>query len=462
VTPPLTIAAARAALDTGRICARDLLQQSIDRFATWESHVHAFVTPTLEAARHEADAVDVDMAAGRHRGPLHGIPIAIKDIIDAQGVRTTCHSWLRQAHVPSQDATVVARLKQGGAVLLGKLATHEFAFGGPSFDLPFPPARNPWDVSRFTGGSSSGAGAAVAAGVALGALGTDTGGSIRQPAALCGVAGLKPTYGLVSRAGVFPLAWSLDHVGPLAWTAEDCALILNVVAGHDRSDATSHAASVSDFTAQLGRNLRGLRLGVPRAWFLGSVTTEVADATEAALRRFAELGAQVVDVPVAPLADWHASLAIILLAEAFAVHAKDLRTHPSRYGARFRDRVMLGAFLSARDYLDAQRSRLVLTAGLNATLRDVDALVFPAAPGPATRLEANPKWGIVDSAFITGPGNLAGLPSLSVCAGYSAEGLPLGLQIMGRSFDDAGVLALGDAYERATDWRARRPRLALA
>ncbi len=201
---------------------------------------------------------------------------------------------------------------------------------------------------------------------------------------------------------------------------------------------------------------------MPRAWFLGSVATEVTAATEVALRRFAVLGAQIVDVSVAPLTDWHASLAIILLAEAFAVHAEDLRTHPWTYGARFRDRVMLGAFLSARDYLDAQRSRLALTAGLNATLRDVDALVFPSAPGPAVRLEANPKWGIVDSAFITGPGNLAGLPSLSVCAGYSTEGLPLGLQIMGRRFDDAGVLAIGHGYEQATDWRARRPQLALA
>src|SRR5215470_7772315 len=260
----LTIAEAARLIEAGELSPVDLVDSRLDRIARLDTRLHSFIRVLADDAGREARAAAAEIAAGRYRGPLHGIPIGLKDIYETAGVATTGHSKVMQDHVPQKDAFSVQRLREAGAIVVGKLATHEFAFGGPSFDLPWPPARNPWDLRRFTGGSSSGTGAAVAAGLVLGGTGSDTGGSIRGPAAYCGLAGIKPTYGLVSRMGILPLAFSLDHAGPLAWNAEDCAILLQAMAGHDPSDPASVDRRVPDYRAALRADLRGIRIGIAR------------------------------------------------------------------------------------------------------------------------------------------------------------------------------------------------------
>ncbi len=364
--------------------------------------------------------------------------------------------------MPERDGTVVRLLRAAGTVLMGKLATHEFAFGGPSFDLPWPPARNPWDPAHFTSGSSSGTAAATAAGMILGGTGSDTGGSIRGPSALCGLAGLKPTYGLCSRAGVLPLTYSMDHTGPMAWTVEDCALLLQAMAGHDPADPASAPARHANYPAALGRGAGGLRIGVVRDWF----TTEhpVSPATRAALDQaedtFRHLGAEVRDVTLPPLADYNACGFIILVTEAYAAHEPWMRTRFQDYGELLRDRMALGALVSGPDYLQAVRRRRELCAETAAAMRGLDLLLTASAFGEAPEIDQVPKWANFARPGFTLPFNVTGQPALSVCAGYGERGLPVAIQLAGRPFDDATVLAAGHAYETAHPWRQRRPALA--
>jgi aspartyl-tRNA(Asn)/glutamyl-tRNA(Gln) amidotransferase subunit A len=364
--------------------------------------------------------------------------------------------------VPVRDATVTRRLREAGAVLVGKLATHEFAHGGPSFDLPWPPARNPWNTGHFTGGSSSGAGAAVAAGFVPFALGTDTGGSIRTPAALCGLAGLKPSYGRVSRRGVVPNAFSFDHVGPMAWTAEDCALVLQAIAGHDPLDPGSVDRAVPDFRAALGDgDLRGLRVGVLRhAWEEDApVPAELACATEAAIDVLHSLGAEVGHARIRPLQAWHDVKTVISMVELSSIHHDDLRLRPGDFGRDFLGRGGLaGLMFQGIDYLHAQRVRRAMLDEVQPLHERFDVLVTPGA-GPAPRLDAHRTVSFWEKPSLFSPASVLGNPALIVCCGFSASGLPMGLQVAGRSFDEATVLRVGHAYERATDWRARRPSL---
>jgi aspartyl-tRNA(Asn)/glutamyl-tRNA(Gln) amidotransferase subunit A len=364
-------------------------------------------------------------------------------------------------HVPREDATSVRRLTEAGAIVLGKLATHEFAFGGPSFDLPWPPARNPWDTTRFTGGSSSGTGAAVAAGLVLGGTGSDTGGSIRGPAAYCGLAGLKPSYGRISRAGVLPLAFSLDHAGPMAWTAEDCAIMLQAVAGHDPLDPASAARPVPDYRASLSGEVKGLRIGLIRHFYetdnpANQVTRQgIANAVKV----FEDLGCSVRELRLSPLADWAACGIMIMLSESYAIHEATLRERFVDYGEAFRDRMALAALVTGADYIQATRLRRELVAELATAMSDLDLVITAAAPSEAPTFDAVSKFAIFERPSLTMPFNVTGSPAMSVCCGYTEGGLPLAFQLVGKPFDEATVLNAAHAYERATSWRSIRPAL---
>ncbi len=454
-----TIASAAADIASGRLSPVALTEACLTRIDQHEVKLNSFIRLEREQALASARAAEAEIKAGRRRGPLHGIPFAHKDIYETAGIPTTCHSKLLQDYVPTRDAFTVAKLAEAGIVMLGKLATHEFAMGGPSFDLPWPPARNPWATDHFTGGSSSGTGAAVAAGFVLGGTGSCTGGSIRTPSAFCGLAGVKPTYGLVSRSGIQPLAFTLDHAGPLAWTVEDCAILLQAMAGHDPADPGSANVQIPDYRAALAGGIAGQRIGVVRHFFEtdNPVSTEVGAAMEAAIGVLSSLGAKVSDVTLPPLQDWNACGWLILISEAYAVHEPWLRTRHNDYGKNLRDRLTLGAFVSAADYIHAVRFRRELQENLAAVMTDVDLLVLPTTSGPAPRLSDVPSFGLFETPNFTIPFNVAGVPALSVCNGFSSSGLPLALQIVGRPFEEARVLQAGHAYEQATPWKERRP-----
>jgi aspartyl-tRNA(Asn)/glutamyl-tRNA(Gln) amidotransferase subunit A len=456
-----TIAEAARLIETKALSPVELLDACLGRIRAFDPRLNSFLLVTEELARADARRAESEIAAGKRRGPLHGIPIGHKDIYATRGIRTTGHSRICADHVPTEDATATARLADAGTVLLGKLATHEFAMGGPSFDLPWPPARNPWHTDHFTGGSSSGSGAALAAGLVLGATGTDTGGSIRAPSSFCGVVGIKPTYGLVSRRGIMPLAFTMDHAGPMARTVEDCAILLQAMAGHDAKDPASAEVAVPDYRAALRRELRGTRVGVVRQFHevANPLDPEMQAAMDAALRLLADLGAEIRDVDMPPLADLDACAMVIVLTEAFAVHAKEFRTRFNDYGRNFRDKAVLGALVSGADYVQALRLRRRLVADMNRAMSAVDVIVTGTTPGPAPKIESVETYGMFKRPWMTMPFNLAGLPALSVCCGFTKTGLPLGMQIAAGAFDDATALAVAHAYEQATSWHKRRPTL---
>ena len=363
----LSIAEAGRQLRAGELSSTKLTQHALSRIASFDPLLHAFVLVTQERALADAERADREIRSGIDRGPMHGIPYALKDIYATAGIRTTCHSKLLLANIPNEDSVVAAKLTAGGAVLLGKLATHEFAIGGPSFDLPFPPARNPWHLEHFTGGSSSGSGSAVAAGFVRMAMGSDTGGSIRGPAFYCGTVGIKPTYGLVSRRGVFPLSYTLDHCGPLTWSVEDTALTLQVIAGHDPFDPASADMATPDFAADIGGDLAGLRLAYPRSFFATQegMAPEVVASLDAAAQRLAELGSKVDEAALPDFELFNACGRVILAAEAYAIHEKDLLARPLDYARYTYQRMMVGATLSAADLTQAFRLRRELTAIVN-------------------------------------------------------------------------------------------------
>jgi len=456
-----SIAEAGAAIAAGQLSPVALTEACLARIDLHEERVHSFIRLERDRALVAARAAEAEIKAGRRRGDLHGIPFAFKDIYETAGIPTTAHSQLLIEHVPTRNATTVTKLAEAGIISFGKLATHEFAIGGPSYDLPFPPPCNPWSIAHFTGGSSSGTGAAVAAGFVLGGTGSDTGGSIRTPSAFCGLSGIKPTYGLVSRAGILPLAFTLDHGGPMAWTVEDCAILLQAMAGHDQADPASANLPIPDYRAELAGGIKDMSIGVIRHFYERdtTVTPEVGAAMEASISVLSRLGASVRDVTLPPLQDWQACCMIIMLAEAYAVHEPWLRTRFNDYGKCFRDRVAPGAFISSADYMAATRHRRELQEKLARVMTDVDLLILPSTPGPAPLTEDVGSYGLFEIPNFTMPFNVAGTPALSLCNGYSAGGLPLSLQIVGRPFEDATVLRAGHAHENATPWKERRPQL---
>ncbi len=459
----LTIAEAARLIAAKRLSPVELARALLARIERLDPRLNAFITVTPRRALAEARAAEKAVMAGK-RGRLRGIPLAYKDIYATAGVRTTAHSRLLAENVPKEDAEAVRRLAAAGSVMLGKLATHEFAIGGPAFDLPWPPARNPWETDRFTGGSSSGSGAAVAAGLALGALGSDTTGSIRIPAAYCGIAGLKPTPGLVSRRGIIPLSPSLDTAGPMAWTAEDCALLLDVLAGHDPADPASVAVPKGSYARALSLPVKGLRVGLLRHFHERDVPAgaEMLQMVTAAVRRLGELGCRVEEATLPSVQEYNAVGRVILSAEAYALHEANLQTRLSDYSRTFRIRVLAGGLIRAADYLAAQRRRSDLIAATARAFARFDLLISAAAPGPAPLLrDQRPDEGFAIP-FLATPANVAAIPAAVICGGFTARGLPLGLQIMGPAWSEALVLRVAHQLEEAAGTRARRPDLSAA
>ena len=456
----LTIAEASRLIAARLLSPVELTRALLDRIAAIDPWLNAYLLVTAEQALAQARAAEAEIMAGGYRGPMHGIPVALKDIYCTKGIRTTCHSRTRADYVPDFDATTVGKLHDAGAVLLGKLATHEFAHGGPSFDLPWPPARNPWNVAHFTGGSSSGSGAGVAAGLTLGALGSDTGGSIRNPAALCGLVGLKSTYGLVSRFGVFTNSFSYDHAGPMTWSVEDCAIMLQAIAGHDPRDPASAARPVPNYRAALAGSIKGLRIGVLRHLYEDDVPVGAAAkaALEEAFAVLKGLGAALEDARIRPAQDYCDVKITGAESELYSVHEPVLRRRLDDFGEDFLGRSLGALLITGPDYVAASRERRVMMAEAQDVYARYDVLVT-AGPGPAPRLDAWRTINFWQKGSLTTPFNVLGGPALAQCIGFTGDGLPLSMQVIGRPFDDATVLRVAHAYEAATPWRRRRPGL---
>ena len=456
----LTLTELAALIETRTVSPVELADALIRRIEQYEAQLHAFITPTFELARQQAKAAEAEIVAGTYRGPLHGIPFALKDIYDTRGILTSGHSRVFIDRIPSTDATTTAKLAAAGAVLLGKLATHEMAHAGPSFDLPWPPARNPWNLAHFTGGSSSGSGAAVAAGMVPVALGSDTGGSIRGPASLCGVVGLMPTFGLVSRAGVITNSYTFDHCGPLARSVEDCAIVLQALAGYDPKDAGSLRRPIPRYREELGQDLRGVKIGVLRYHWEEDLpaSEDVRRAMDAALDVLRGLGAALEECRVRPLGSYFDVKIIIAESEIFSVHQKNLVARPKDFGADFLSRVLPSVLFTANDYVQATREHRRMMVEMEPLFARFDAFVT-AGMGEAPRLADYRSVSFWQKPSLLTAWNVTGQPVLELPNGFGRNGLPLGMQIVGRPFGEPMLLRIGQAYERATEWHTRQPRL---
>ena len=447
-----------------RIAARELspvelMTALLERIGRLEPTLHAFIRLDGEAALDAARAAEREIMSGRRRGRLHGVPVGIKDIIDVAGLPTTCHSKILVDNIAAADAVCVSRLRGAGAIVMGKLSTHEFAIGGPSFDLPWPPARNPWNLDHHPGGSSSGSGAGIAAGLFSLALGSDTGGSVRNPASACGIVGLKPTYGLVSRRGVFPLSFTLDHVGTLTRTVADNALMLAVIAGLDPLDPGSTAAPAGRYASGLERGVRGLRIGFVRHFHETDLPAdpEVTAALENVVRTLEGLGAEIRDIRLPTLGEFGAVNRVILQSEAWAIHGPWLRERPGDYGQLARRRLMAGAFMSAGDYVQAGRRRLEMIRTVEEALRDVDVLLCASAMDPPSRIDDAAETERTYPRQARTPFNVTGHPALAMMAGLSSKGLPLSVQFVGRYFGEAALFGVAREWERAAGTDEKHP-----
>jgi aspartyl-tRNA(Asn)/glutamyl-tRNA(Gln) amidotransferase subunit A len=457
---PTTIADAAVALRSGALTSVELTKSLLASADAHDSTIGTYVARFDDTALAAAAQADADFAVGVDRGPLQGIPLGVKDIIAArEGATTACSKVLDPGWCRGFDAPVVARLRAQGAVITGKTATMEFAMGAPDADGPFPIHRNPWNLERWPGGSSSGTGTGVAAGLILGGLGSDTGGSVRIPSALCGISGLKTTYGLVPKSGVVPLGYSLDTVGPMARTARDCALILHAIAGASDDDATSVDRPVPDYAAALVGHASGLRIGVERAHHVAVEGFDPAcrDRFEDAVRALETAGAEIVEVRFDGYPIVTAAAMVTVAGESLAYHLKDLQTRFGDYGRAARASLSMGAFYSAADYVQAQRVRAWGLDTLRRVRRVCDVIVTPTIGLPAPRLTEN-FWAMMQWTY-TPAWNLLGAPAMSVPMGPIAEGMPSGLQIIGGHFDEATVLRVADAFQHVTDWHTHVPEL---
>ena len=442
----------------------------LTRIAQHDAQLNAFLHLTAETALEDAREAENATGSAKPLGPLHGVPFALKDIIDVAGVPTTAHSRILADNVPDRDAHVTARIRDAGGIVLGKLSTHEFALGGPSFDLPWPPARNPWDRRMFPGGSSSGSGAAVAAGFVPVALGSDTGGSVRNPASMCGIVGMKPTYGRVSLKGIVPLSFSLDHIGPMTRTVAENAGLLGVIAGYDAEDPASAKTPVPDFLAAAERGTRdgigGMRIGVVKHFHREDMVAEASvDASiESALEVLAQLGAEIVELETHPLGEFADCNRTILLSEAYAVHQTWLRERPEDYGALTRERLLPGAFLRAADYVQAVRNRRHFSAAIDLLFERVDVVVTASSMDPPFPMDDLEETARCYGRQARAPFNLTGHPALALPTGFteatdSAPALPHSMQVVGRHFDEETIYRVAAAYEQATQWTDRHPPL---
>jgi aspartyl-tRNA(Asn)/glutamyl-tRNA(Gln) amidotransferase subunit A len=458
----LDIAAAARAIADRSLSPMALTEMMLDRIATIDPKLLSYVTVLPEDALKSAAAAQNEIANGIYKSPLHGVPIAIKDIYDTAGVKTTSCSKVRSNYIPASDSTVVRKFREAGAVILGKVTTHEFSFGFDSH-----PTKNAWNLDHIPSGSSGGSGAAIAAGLCFAATGSDTGGSIRAPAAANGIAGIKPTYGRVSKAGVAVLSWSLDHAGPMARTVRDLAILLNVMAGQDPLDPHSKGELVPDYTAVLTGDIRGVRLGVPTNYFNEDVQPAVAEAVAHAIRHLESLGAKAIPVAIRDLDGILDSMLAIAMSEAAVYHQASLRATPELFGDETRLLLEAGEMMPATTYINAQRVRAAVTAAFKQVFRDVDVLVTPTQPSTALKIGQSVSrigqreesvFGV--SARFCAPFNMSGLPAASIPCGFSPESMPIGLQIVGKPFDEATVLRVADAFERSTQWHLKHPSIA--
>ena len=438
----------------------ELTQAMLDRISALDPKLHSYYTVFSAEALAAAREAETQIRGGNYRGPLHGIPLAVKDIYESGP--TPCGSKLRKDHVAQQDCTAVKKLKQAGGVMLGKLATYEFAMGLPTLASYFQPARNPWNLDMDPGGSSSGAGAALAAGLTFGAMGSDTGGSIRWPAFCCGIVGMKATYGRVSRVGVFPLSWNLDHTGPMTRTVKDCALMLQECAGYDPRDPASARVPVTDFSAKLGQDIKGMRIGVPRKLFEDNCDKEILAAFDKAVTQMTQLGAAVTEVDSITFGELWAVFWPLVCADAAAYHLEDLKKRPGDYNPDLRMALAAGVLVSATAYLQSQRVREQIRHRMLQQLETVDLFMLPTTGMMPARIRAESPgmFLMAEDFYIYTPlFNLTGVPALALPCGFSAAGLPIGFQLAGKPFDEATVFQAGYAYEQSTPWHQRHPAL---
>jgi len=462
----LTLEELAPLLREGRLSPVEVTQAYLERIDALNPTLNAFITVTGDQALADARRCEEEIRRGGYRGPLHGVPVALKDLYDTVGVPTTAASRIYADRVPDKDATAVARLRAAGVVLLGKTNLHEFAYGVTSDSSYFGPTRNPWDLERVSGGSSGGSGAALAAGLCALATGTDTGGSIRIPAALCGVVGLKPTYGRVSCYGVLPLSWTLDHPGPMTRTVYEAAIMLTAMAGYDLRDPASVDVPVPNYTAGLRQDAGGLCVGVDPAWALTGIHDEVRAAFQAALEVLKDLGAEIVEVSVSGIEEGMDAALTILSAEATAVHEEFLRTCPENYQPDVRARLEKGFPIRGIDYGRARRVGERLRRDFDLLFQHIDLFATPMCGIPAPRIGQREVTIGGQTVPVMAPltrytrvFNLTGLPAISIPCGFSSEGLPIALQLVGRAWDEATVLRVAHAYEGATGWTRRRPAL---
>lgn len=447
----LTVKKASELLRAKKVSAVELTRACLARTAKLQPVLNAYITVTGDQALAEARKADEDLQHGRWRGPFHGIPIALKDNIDTAGVRTTGASQLFKDRAPSQDAEVARRLKNAGAILLGKLNLHEFAYGGTSAVTYFGPVHNPWDPTLTPGGSSGGPGAAVAADMCFASVGTDTAGSVRIPASYCGIVGLMPTYGRVSIRGIIPLAWSLDHAGPMCKSVEDAAIMLNVIAGYDAEDTTTVNVPVPDYVRALGTSVSKLRLGLPRKPYFDNLNPDVGKAIDAAIGVLAKLTGGTRDVALPPAPDAGPIIAV----EPYAYHAQWITKTPELYDAPVRAAIQRGALVKADVYARALRDLAQVRREIDQAFANVDLLVFPTMSDPPFKVEVGLTRNV--SARNTLPFDEYGIPVISIPCGFTGAGLPVGLQIAGPHWSEPAILALAHAYEQATEWHTRRP-----
>ena len=455
----MTIAELGRLLQSRQLSPVELTATYLERVERLNPTLGAYITVMSETARAEAAAAEDEIGRGLYRGHLHGIPVAIKDIIYTQGVLTSAGSRVLADHVPAYDSTIVERLRASGAVLLGKLNLSEFAIGG-TIDHPFGTPRNPWNLGRSAGGSSSGSAVAVAGGLCAGSLGSDTGGSIRGPSAFCGTVGLRPTYGRVTRHGVVPMSWSLDTVGPMTRTVEDCAIMLQAIAGHDPDDATSSRSPVPDYASALREDVNGLVIGVPRHYFFDTgagADPEILAAVEKALADLESLGARLEEVKIPSLdlagpANW-----LIMMSEAFAYHKANLQSQPQNFGSVVRHRFYLGGLFGSADYVKAQQARSRIRREFAEVMQRVDLIGCPTMLGPAPLFDSFDPSTVVLGRSFTAPFNETGMPAISVPCGFTESGLPLGLQLAGRPFEEETVIRAAYTYQQHAGWYKQRP-----
>ncbi len=463
----LTIAQAAPKLERRDLSPVDLTEAMLHRIANLNTQLNAYITVCDQQARDAAQAVEGLIRAGYYLGPLHGIPIALKDNIYTRGIRTTAGAKILSNFVPDEDATVTARLKRAGAIIVGKTNMHEFAWGGTTDNPHYGTCRNPWNPERFPAGSSGGSGVAVAARTCLGALGTDTGGSIRLPSAVNGIVGIRPTIGRVSNHNVVPLAWTMDTVSPMTRTVEDCITMFEVVAGYDPLDPHSGQVPLSDYRAEMRRGMRGLRIGLVRDYSLTHVQKAVGDAVRDALKTMERLGAQIEEIPMPSIHGNISAQLTIESCEPSTYHQEWLRTRPQDYGLDVRTLLEMGEMYLATHYLQAQRYRSVLREEFLAGFKHVDVFVTPTLPFTATPcgatevvIENNRKEDMLSAIMqFTGVPSLAGLPALSLPVGFDPDGMPVGMQIIGPPFEEGTLFRMGHAYQGETDWHMRAPKL---